>query len=81
MIRRWDDKFEYDCLKLYNTEVLLCVNEINELSSETNVLKNFGDKVLSDGEVRRKLGYIGSGLATTITTGSNFTVALGVVRI
>lgn len=76
----WDDNFEYDCLKLYNTEVLPCVNEINELSSETNVLKNFGAKVLSDGEVRRKLGYIGAGLATTITTGSDFTVALGVVE-
>lgn len=76
----WDDDFEYDCLKLYNTEVLPCVNEINELSSETSVLKNFGSKVLADEEARKKLGYIGAGLATTITTGHNITFALGIVE-
>ena len=76
----WDDDFEYDCLKLYNTEVLPCVNEINELSSETNVLKNFGSKVLADEEARKKLGYIGAGLATTITTGHNITFALDILE-
>lgn len=73
----WDDNFQYECLKLYDTEVMPKVNEINELSSETNVLKNFGSKVLSDEEERKKLGYVGAGLATTITTGSNMLDALG----
>lgn len=76
----WDDNFQYDCLKLYDTEVMPKVNEINELSSETSVLKNLGRKVLSDEEERRKLGYVGAGLATTITTGSNMMDALGLLE-
>lgn len=76
----WDDNFQYECLKLYDTEVMPKINEINELSSETSVLKNFGRKVLSDEEERKKLGYVGAGLATTITTGSNIVDALGVLE-
>lgn len=67
----WDDDFCYECIKLYDTEVMPRVNEINELSSETNVLKNFGSKVLNDEDERRKLGFVGAGLITTITTSSN----------
>lgn len=72
----WDDDFCYECIKLYDTEVMPRVNEINELSSETNVLKNFGVKVLNDEDERRKLGYVGAGLITTITTGNNIFDAL-----
>ncbi len=76
----WDDNFKYECLKLYDTEVMPKVNEINDLSSETSVLKNFGAKVLADEEERKKLGYVGAGLATTITTGSNIMAALGILE-
>lgn len=76
----WDDDFKYECLKLYDTEVMPKVNEINALSSETSVLKNFGAKVLADEEERKKLGYVGAGLATTITTGSNIIDALGILE-
>lgn len=76
----WDDDFQYECLKLYDTEVLPQINEINALSSETSVLKNFGSQILADEEERRKLGYVGAGLITTITTGSNITGALGILE-
>ena len=56
------------------------VNEINALSSETSVLKNFGSKVLADEDERRKLGYVGAGLISTITTGSNMVDALGILE-
>lgn len=76
----WDDNFQYECLKLYDTEVVPRVHEINELSSETSVLKNFGRKVLVDEEERKKLGFVGAGLATTITTGADMVDALGVIE-
>lgn len=76
----WDDNFQYECLKLYDTEVIPRVHEINELSSETNVLKNFGRKVLADEEERKKLGFVGAGLATTITTGASMVDALDVIE-
>lgn len=76
----WDDDFKYDCIKLYDTEVVPKVNEINELSSETSVLKNFGSRVLADGEERKKLGYAGAGLIATITTGTDISTALGVLE-
>ena len=76
----WDDNFQYECLKLYDTEVIPRVHEINELSSETSVLKNFGRKVLADEEERKKIGFVGAGLATTITTGADMVDALGVIE-
>lgn len=76
----WDDDFKYECIKLYDTEVIPMVNEINALSSETSVLKNFGSKVLSDEDERRRMGYVGAGLITTITTGSNIADALGILE-
>lgn len=76
----WDGDFKYECIKLYDTEVLPKVNEINALSSETSVLKNFGSKVLSDEEERRKLGYVGAGLISTITTRINMVDALGILE-
>ena len=72
----WDDDFCYECIKLYDTEVMPKVNELNELSSETSTLKNFGKLVLNDEEERRKLGYVGAGLITTITTNGNIIDAL-----
>ena len=76
----WDENFQYDCLKLYSSEVAPKVNEINELASETSTLKNFGGKVLADGEMRKSLGFVGAGLATTITTGMNISTALGMLE-
>lgn len=76
----WDDDFKYECIKLYDTEVVPKVNEINALSSETSVLKNFGMRVLADEDERRKLGYVGAGLITTITTESNIVDALGILE-
>ena len=73
----WDKDFDYECIKLYETEVVPRVNEINELSSETSILKNFGTRVLADQEERRKLGFAGAGLIATVTTQSNMFDALG----
>lgn len=67
----WDDDFCYECIKLYDTEVIPRINELNELSSETSVLKNFGKRVLHDEEERKKLAFFGTGLVATITTSSN----------
>ena len=67
----WDDNFQYDCLKLYNTEVLPRVEEINTLASETSTLKNFGRQVLADEEIRKKAGWIAGGIATTIISQSS----------
>ena len=64
----WDDDFQYDCLKIYNTEVVPRVAEINELFTETSVLKNLGKKVLADETIRKTSGFIFGGLATAITT-------------
>lgn len=68
-VMSWDADFQYECIKLYDTEVMPKVNEINALSSETSVLKNFGSKVLRDEVERRKMGYVGAGLIATIITG------------
>lgn len=76
----WDKDFQYECIKLYDTEVMPRVNELNALSSETNVLKNFGSRVLSDEQERKKLGYVGAGLITTITTETNIVAAIGVLE-
>ncbi len=52
--RPWDKDFQYDCLKIYSTEVAPKVEELNELSSQTSVLKNMGRRVLADAEFRKK---------------------------
>ena len=67
----WDDNFQYDCLKLYNTEVLPKVAELNTIASEASTLKNFGRKVLDDEEMRKKAGWIAGGIASTIISQSN----------
>lgn len=74
----WDSDFQYECIKLYETEVIPKVTEINELFTETSTLKNLGKKVLADEEIRKKAGYvIGGGLATAITTSSDL---IGIIR-
>ena len=72
----WDEDFQYDCLKIYSTEVAPRVEELNELSSETSVLKNMGKRVLADEEIRKKASWAVGGLVTTITTTSNMMGAL-----
>ena len=67
----WDDNFQYDCLKLYNTKVLPRVEEINTLASETSTLKNFGRQVLADEEIRKKAGWIAGGITSTIISQSS----------
>lgn len=64
----WDASFQYECLKLYDTEVVPQVEEINELFTETTTLKNFGKRVLADEEIRKNAGFAVGGLATAITT-------------
>jgi hypothetical protein len=59
-------------VKLYNTEVLPRVEEINTLASETSTLKNFGKQVLADEEVRKKAGWVVGGIASTIISQSSF---------
>ena len=67
----WDDNFQYDCIKLYNTEVLPRVEEINTIASDTSTLKNFGRQVLEDEELRKKAGWVAGGIASTIISQSS----------
>lgn len=62
----WDDNFQYECLKIYDAEVLPKVEELNELASDTSVVRNMGRKVIADAEFRKKAGYIVGGIAATI---------------
>ena len=72
----WDNSFQYECVKLYEKEVVPQVAEINEIFTETSVLKNFGKKVLADEEIRKKAGFAAGGLATAITTSSSLSGVL-----
>lgn len=67
----WDDNFQYDCLQLYNTQVLPKVQEINETLTQTSVLRNLGKQALADEELRKKAGYAAAGLTTAITTSTD----------
>ena len=76
----WDNNFQYDCLKLYQTEVFPKVQEINEVLTDTSILKNMGRKVLADEEVRKKMGFAVGGLISAITTSSTMLNALGALK-
>lgn len=67
----WDKNFQYDCIKLYNSEVLPEIQEINEIMTQTCTLKNLGSKAIADEEVRKGAGFAVAGLTTAITTSSN----------
>ena len=67
----WNVNFQYDCLQLYNTQVVPKVQEINEVLTHTSVLKNLGSRVLADEELRKKAGYAFAGLTTAITTSTD----------
>lgn len=69
----WNDDFQYDCIKLYHTEVVPQVEEINEVLTETSILKSFGKKVFEDEEVRKNASFAIGGLATAITTSNTLT--------
>ena len=77
----WDNDFQYECLKIYETEVTPRIEELNQLSSETSVLKNFGKTVLADETFRKEMGFLAGGLATTITTNSNIVGTLNLLSI
>lgn len=66
----WDKDFEYECLKLYDTEVAPRVLEINETLTDTSLLKNLGKRVLDDEEIRKNAGFVVGGLAGAITSSS-----------
>ena len=68
----WDDDFEYECIKLYDTEVAPQVAEINEILTDTSVLKNLGKRVLADEEIRKKVAFAAGGLTTAITGSNGF---------
>ena len=72
----WDHDFQYECIKIYDTEVVPQVAEINELLTDTSTLKNLGKKVLADEEIRKKTGFAVGGLATAITTSSSLSGSL-----
>lgn len=72
----WDDNFQYDCLKIYHSQVQPAVEEINELTSETSTLKNFGKKVLEAQEIRKNAKWVTSGIATAVITNSSYLGAL-----
>ena len=76
----WDDNFQYDCLKLYQTDVFPKVQEINEILTDTSILKNMGRKVLADEEFRKKMGFAVGGLISAITTSSTMLSALGTMK-
>ena len=67
----WDENFQYDCLQLYNTQVLPQVQEINETLTQTSILRNLGKQALADEELRKKAGYATAGLTTAITTSTD----------
>ena len=67
----WDTNFQYDCLQLYNTQVVPKVQEINEVLTHTSVLKNLGSRVLADEEIRKKAGFVFAGLTTAITSSTD----------
>ena len=67
----WDKNFQYECLQLYNTEVVPRIQEINEVMTQTSVLKNLRSKVLADEEMRKKAGFAAAGLTTAITTSTD----------
>ena len=76
----WDDDFQYDCLKLYNTQVAPSVAEINEVLMDTSVLKNLGKQILTDEEIRKQSGYVIGGLAPAVTTTSSMVDAMGAIK-
>lgn len=76
----WDDDFQFECTKLYEKEVLPQIVAINELATDTSVAKNMGKQFVRDAEARKKLMFMTGGLATSITTASNFASALGSIR-
>lgn len=76
----WDINFQYDCIQLYNKEVVPRIQEINEVMTQTNVLKNLGSKVLADEECRKKAGCIAGGITTAITTSTNISSAFTAIK-
>lgn len=76
----WDDDFIFECTKLYATEVAPRVEEINELSTQTSVIKNMGRKFVQDAEVRKSLKYVAGGLAAQVTTQMNMIDAFGSIK-
>lgn len=76
----WDTNFQYDCIQLYYKEVVPKVQEINEVMTQTSVLKNLGSKVFADETFRKKAGAIAGGITTAITTSTDIFSAFSAVK-
>ena len=67
----WDDNFQYDCLQLYNTQVLLKVQEINENLTQNKCIAELGKTSFSRRELRKKLDMLLRVSTTAITTSTD----------
>lgn len=76
----WDDDFQYDCMKLYSVEVAPRIQELNELSSDTSVLRNLGKQVIADAEIRKAAKYAVGGMAATVLSKNGFLEAIAVLK-
>ena len=76
----WDKDFQFECLKLYDTEVTPSLLDINEQITQTSVLKNLSRQVLADEEIRKEAGWIAGGLTAAITTSTSFSGAISAIK-
>lgn len=76
----WDDDFQFECYKLYSTEVAPKVAELNEISSDASVVKNLGKRTVADAEVRKAAGYAVGGIAATVLRQAGLMEAMAVLR-
>lgn len=76
----WDDDFQFECYKLYSTEVAPKVAELNELSSDASVVKNLGKRAIADAEVRKAAGFAVGGIAATVLRQAGLMEAMAVLR-
>lgn len=76
----WDDDFQFECYKLYSTEVAPKVAELNTLSSDVSVVRNLGKKAIADAEIRKAAGFAVGGIAATVLRQAGLMEAIAVLR-
>lgn len=76
----WDDDFQFECYKLYNTEVAPKVAELNTLSSDASVIRNLGKRAVADAEIRKAAGFAVGGIAATILSQTSLMEAMVALR-